>query len=413
MRQGVERLLPARLGTGFRWVVASSWISNLGDGFALSAGPLLVASQTRNPTLVALATLLQRLPWLMFALPAGVLADQKNRAAIVAAADLLRSGLLAALAILIVTGHVNIGLVLAAMLLLGTAEVFSNTSSATLLPLLVHRDDLALANSRLQAGFVTVSQLFGPPLGAALFAVSIPYPFVGQAILVGLGALLIGQVRRRAVIARTSAGWRIATEIVEGFRWVRRNAAVRTLVLTILVFNITFGAAWSVLVLYAKERLGMDALGFGLLTTAAAVGGIAGTTAYGWITRRISLFNLMRAGLIIETFTHLGLAVTTQQVVALAIMVAFGAHAFIWGTTSVTVRQRAVPHGLQGRVAGINAIATFGGLVIGSALGGPIASRWGITAPFWFACAGSAVFVILIWRELGHISHQEQAAVAF
>ena len=390
-------------------MVASSWISNLGDGFALSAGPLLVASRTHDPTLVALATLLQRLPWLVFSLPAGVLADQKNRAVIVAAADLLRGGLLATLAILIITGRVNIGLVLAAMLLLGTAEVFSNTASSALLPLLVHRDDLALANSRLQAGFVTVFQLAGPPLGAALFAISVPYPFAGQAILVGLGAVLITQVRRNAAIARASSVRRVGTEIVEGFQWVRRNAAVRTLVLTILVFNITFGAAWSVLVLYAKERLGMDAVGFGLLTAAGAVGGIAGTTAYGWITRRISLFNLMRIGLIVETFTHLGLALTTQQVVALGIMVAFGAHAFIWGTTSVTIRQRAVPHGLQGRVSSINALATFGRLVIGSALGGPIASHWGITAPFWFACVGSAAFVILMWRELGHIAHQEEA----
>ena len=411
MRQILERLLPARLGSGFRWLLASSWISNLGDGFALSAGPLLVAAQTHDPTLVALATLLQRLPWLVFALLAGVIADQRNRAAIVAAADLLRAGLLATLAVLIITGHANIEVVLAAMLLLGTAEVFSNTASATLLPLLVHRDDLTLANSRLQAGFVAVFQLAGPPLGAALFAVSIPSPFIGQAVLVGVGALLITQVGGRAAVARTSGVRGVRTEIVEGFRWVRRNAAVRTLVLTILVFNITFGAAWSVLVLYAKERLGMDAVGFGLLTTAAAVGGIAGTTSYGWITQRISLFNLMRAGLIVETFTHLGLALTTNQLVALGIMVAFGAHAFIWGTTSVTVRQRAVPHGLQGRVASINALATFGGLVAGSALGGPIASRWGITAPFWFACVGSAAFVVLIWRELGHIAHQEEVDV--
>ncbi|HVH64113.1 MAG TPA: MFS transporter, partial [Candidatus Dormibacteraeota bacterium] len=172
MRRILERLLPARLGTGFRWVLASSWTSNLGDGFALAAGPLLVAAQTRDPTLVALATLLQRLPWLLFAILAGVLADQRNRAAIVATADLLRSALLAVLAVLIITGRANIGLVLAAMLLLGTAEVFSNTASATLMPLLVRRDDLTLANARLQAGFVAVFQLVGPPVGAALFALS-------------------------------------------------------------------------------------------------------------------------------------------------------------------------------------------------------------------------------------------------
>lgn len=392
-------------------MLASSWTSNLGDGFALAAGPLLVAAQTRDPTLVALATLLQRLPWLLFAILAGVLADQRNRAAIVATADLLRSALLAVLAVLIITGRANIGLVLAAMLLLGTAEVFSNTASATLMPLLVRRDDLTLANARLQAGFVAVFQLVGPPVGAALFALSMPSPFVGQAVLVAVGALLIVQVRQSTFVARTSSAGRVGTEIVEGFRWVRRNAAVRTLVLTVFTFNVTYGAAWSVLVLYAKERLGMNAVGFGLLTTALAIGGIAGTSTYGWLTQRISLFNLMRAGLIIETFTHLALALTRQPGVALAIMVAFGAHAFIWGTTSVTVRQRAVPHGLQGRVSSINSLASFAGLVIGAAIGGPIAAQWGITAPFWFAFVGSGAFVVLMWRELGHIAHQEEEAV--
>ena len=90
-----------------------------------------------------------------------------------------------------------------------------------------------------------------------------------------------------------------------------RQPAVRTLVLTIFTFNITFGAAWSVLVLYATQRLGMGEVGFGLLTTVSALGGLLGTVCYGWITRRVSLGNIMRIGLIIETVTHLVLALTT------------------------------------------------------------------------------------------------------
>ena len=405
-------LLPARLGTRFRWLVASSWTSNLGDGFALAAGPLLVASQTRDPTLVALATLLQRLPWLLFAIPAGVLADRRGRSAIVATVDVARTAVLALLALAIISGRVDIAIVLAALFVLGTAEVFGNTAMAALPPLLVGRGDLVLANARLQTGLVVVFQLVGPPVGAALFALSVPLPFAAQALLVALGALFIVRVRAGTPSAPATTARRLRGDVVEGLRWVRHNAPVRTLVLTILTFNVTFGAAWSVLVLYARERLGMDAVGFGLLTTALAVGGIAGTGSYGWITQRVSLFNLMRVGLVIETFTHLALALTTRPLVALLVMVVFGAHAFIWGTTSVTVRQRAVPNELQGRVGSINSLATFTGIVVGSALGGPIAARWGITAPFWFAFAGSAVFVVAIWRELAHIAHQDQLTEA-
>jgi hypothetical protein len=70
----VQAVLPARMGTSFRWLVGSTWIGNLGDGMGLAAGPLLIASQTQDPLLVALAGLLQRLPWLLFGLYAGALA---------------------------------------------------------------------------------------------------------------------------------------------------------------------------------------------------------------------------------------------------------------------------------------------------------------------------------------------------
>jgi predicted MFS family arabinose efflux permease len=150
-------------------------------------------------------------------------------------------------------------------------------------------------------------------------------------------------------------------------------------------------------------------VGFGLLTTVSAVGGLAGTAAYGWITRRVSLGNLMRIGLILETLTHLGLALSRQAWVAVVIFFLFGAHAFVWGTTSVSVRQRAVPPALQGRVGSVNTVGVFGGLVVGSAVGGVLAENWGVTAPFWFAFAGSALFVVLIWGQLRHVAHTDEA----
>jgi predicted MFS family arabinose efflux permease len=204
----------------------------------------------------------------------------------------------------------------------------------------------------------------------------------------------------------------IRRDIAEGFRWAYEHAAVRTLVLTIFTFNITFGAAWSVLVLYATQRLGMGAVGFGLLTTVSAVGGIIGTLAYGRITRHVSLGDIMRIGLVIETFTHLALALTTVPWVAMVIFFVFGAHAFIWGTTSAAVRQRAVPSSLQGRVGAVNTVGVYGGLVIGSGIGGLLAQQWGVTAPFWFAFAGSAIFVVLIWGQLTHIAHADEETPA-
>ena len=405
----LETAAPRRLGTGFRWLMGSFWTSSLGDGIALAAGPLLVASQTDDPLLVAMAVLLQQLPWLLFGLHAGALADRLDRRTIVVTVDLFRVAVLAVLCAAIGTDRVSISVVLLALFLLGTAEVLADSASSTLLPMLVARSDLALGNARLMTGHLTLNQMAGPPVGAALFAAGSLWPFLTQAVLVGLAALMVSRLvlpphGRQLGPVQT----RMRAEIAEGYRWVRQHAAVRTLILTIFIFNITYGAAWSVLVLYAREQLGMGAIGFGLITTALAVGGVVGTASYGWITRRVSLGNVMRVGLVIETLTHLGLALATTPLVAMPIFVVFGAHAFVWGTTSITVRQRAVPTALQGRVNSLNSLGVYGGMVAGAALGGLIAQRFGVTATFWFAFLGSAVFLLVLWPQMRHVAHADE-----
>src|SRR5690606_40808571 len=127
--------LPRRMGSGFRWLLASSWTSNVGDGTAPAAGPLLVASQTASAFLVALAALLQRLPWLLLGLWAGAIADRVDRRAVVMVANALRALVVVALCVLLGTGHVSIGAVLAVMFLYGVAEVFADSASQTLLPM--------------------------------------------------------------------------------------------------------------------------------------------------------------------------------------------------------------------------------------------------------------------------------------
>ncbi len=408
----LETALPARLGRPFRWLVLSSWVTNVGDGIAVAAGPLLIASQTRDPFLVALGAMLSYLPALLMGLHAGAIADRLDRRRLVALADGCRVVVIALLVATIVTGEVSIAVVLVAIFLLGTGETFADTSSATLAPMLVARRDLGTANARIMGGFVVGNQLAGPPIGAFLFGLGHAWPFVTQCVCVALGVLLVLRVRLPAVVAEEDERGTIGAEIVAGVRWVAGHAAVRTLVLTILIFNITFGAAWSVLVLYSLDRLHMGSLGFGLLTSALACGGIAGMIGYGWLERHVSLGVIMRGGLVIETLTHLVLAVNTLPWVAMAVMVVFGAHAFVWGTTSQAVRQRAVPLPLQGRVNGVNRIATMGGIVVGSLIGGVVAGRWGVTAPFWFGFAGSALFLVLLWRQLLHIAHADEDHVA-
>ena len=404
--RAIEAIAPRRLGGSFRWLLAATFINNAGDGVVVAAGPLLVASETHDPFLVSLALLSEYLPVLLFGVIGGVAADRFDRRRMVVVVNLIRAAVLAVLVATIVSGTVTIAVVLVTLFALGTAETFANSASSTLIPSLVQRADLGLANARMQGAFLLMNQLVGPPIGAFLFAVGMALPFATNAAAFALGAVLISRV---AVSTRQLAGEgsSFRADMAEGIRWLAGHPPMRTLALTILTFNVTYGAAWSVLVLYATQRLGMNAVGFGLLTTAVAVGGIIGAFSYGALERRFSLADIMRVGLLIETFTHLTLALTTSAVVALAVLVVFGAHAFVWGTTSTVVRQRAVPNELLGRVSGVYRVAIVGGLVVGTPLGGLLASAFGITAPFWFAFVGSALLVTLLWRQFEHITHSE------
>jgi MFS family permease len=399
-----ETVAPRRLGRSFRWLLAATVINNAGDGVVISAGPLLVASQTRDPFLVSMALLSEYLPVLLFGVLGGAAADRFDRRRMVVAVNVVRALVLGGLVAVIVTGTVNIAVVLAALFVLGTAETFADAASSTLVPGLVAREDLGIANARMQGGFLLTNQLLTPPIGAFLFAAGMALPFATNAACFALGAVLVSRVVTGPG-GRAGEGSGLRAEMIEGIRWLVAHPPMRTLALTIFTFNITYGAAWSVLVLYAGERLGMDEVGFGLLTTAVAIGGVVGIASYGRLERRFALADIMRVGLVIETCTHLVLALTTSPAIALATLVVFGAHAFVWGTTSTVVRQRAVPDELLGRVTGVYRVAIVGGLVVGTPLGGLLARTSGITAPFWFAFVGSALLVTILWRQFDHIVH--------
>jgi predicted MFS family arabinose efflux permease len=403
-----ETIVPARLGRSFRWLLSASFVNNAGDGIAVTAGPLLVASMTRDPFVVSMALLSEYLPVLVFGVIGGVAADRFDRKRMVVVVNLGRAFVLVALVATIVSGSVNIALVLLALFILGTAETFADSASSTLVPSLVAREDLGIANARMQGTFVLTNQLLLPPVGAFLFAVGPAIPFAANAAGFALGALLISRVVTDVRAVRPDRPG-VRSEMLEGIRWLIGHPPMRTLALTIFTFNVTFGAAWSVLVLYAGDRLGMNEVGFGLLTTAVAVGGLVGTFSYGRLERRFALGDIMRVGLLIETGTHLVLALTTSAAVALATLVVFGAHASVWGTTSTVVRQRAVPDELLGRVGGVYRVAIMGGFAIGAPIGGLLAQAFGITAPFWFAFAGSALLVAALWRQFDNIVHAGEA----
>jgi len=405
----IARVLPAVLGRDFRWLWSSAAVTNLGDGLLLAAGPLLVTTLTREPLAVAMAVFLQQLPWVLLGIPAGAIIDRVDRRRLTIGVNLGRAVVLGLLATTVATGTVSLPIIFVATFLIGTAETFADNAASALVATRVPRDHLGIANARLTGTAIMTNQLAGPPIGALLFGLGMAIPFGVDAIAALSGAVLIARMADRPWIAPEGPPRHIRHEIADGFSWLWHHPPVRTLALTIFFFNVTFWAAISVYVLLAKERLGLDDFGYGLLITVGAIGGLIGSAAYGRLERRFALATLMRAGLLLETVTHLVLAVTTSALVAAATMTLFGIHTVVWGTTSTVVRQRAVPSALLGRVTSVYMLGNVGGAAIGSLIGGLIAQQFGITAPFWFGFFGSALLLMLIWRALVEIAHATAA----
>ena len=395
------------MGVAFRWNLASVWVGNIGDGIALAAGPLLVASQTRNPALIAAAAMASRVPNLFIGLFAGALADRVDRKRLVIVANLLRAVVLGGLILTIVTGWVSIWAVLVALLLVGTAEQFADSGTRTVLPMIVPKADLGIGSARQMAGYLVANELLGPPIGAFLFAVGMAAPFGAQAAAVLLAAWLFTRVELPTRGSQAKPDQPIGRDVAEGLRWIWGNKPVRTLSLLIFIFNLTWGAPWGILVLWAQDQLGVGAVGYGLLSTAIGLGGILAVLSYDWLEKRVSLATLMKACLTLEVLLHLALANTRHEWLALVLMFVFGSYAFVWGSVSNAVRMRATPMAYQGRVSSVYFFGLTSGLLVGQFLGGLIATRWGVAAPFWFAFVGAGVTLLLVWRQLGHIAHAD------
>lgn len=377
-------------------------VSNVGDGVTLAAGPLLLAALTDDPVLVGGGVFAQQLPWLLFSLVSGVFVDRLDRRRLIVVVDLARAAVVAALALAVATGHASVALVYACLFLLGTGETLADNASSALLPSLVRPADLPRANARLMAVHVVGNQLAAPPLGAALFVVAAALPFGLDAASFALSALLVAAVRGAPAPApapRRSVG----AEIGEALRWLWRHRVLRVIALCLCLMNMTLTGVMAVLVLYSRQRLGLGEAGYGLLLSASAVGGVVGTAIAAGVIARFGASAVLRVGLLVETATHLSLALARSPWVAGVTMGLFGVHAVVWGVITQSVRQREVPDELRGRVGSAYFLLAIGGSAVGALLGGVLAAGFGITAPAWFAFAVMVVLTAVAWRRFAAV----------
>jgi MFS family permease len=389
-REGEE---PGRLGLPFWRLWSASALSNLADGLVKIALPLVAVTVTDSPALVAGVALAVTLPWLLFALPAGALADRVDRRIAMLTANVTRAAAVAALAVAVVLGVESSGAAIWALylvaLLLGTAETVYDTCAQSILPQVVPRDRLPRANGRLIAAELTANEFVGPPLGGLLVAAGIALAFATPAALwaAAVGALLL--LRGGFAVPRREATT-LRADVAEGLRYLWRHRLLRTLATMTGLFNLATNATFAVFVLYAvgpHSAMHLTEAAYGLLFATIAAGSLVGAILADPIIRRLGRSRSLALGILGGVGT-VGIAAVTASplVIAVAFLVG-GVTNALWNVVAVSLRQRITPDRILGRINSSYRLVAWGTRPLGAAAGGLLGQLLGLRAVFAVAAA--------------------------
>jgi len=383
------------LGLSYWKLWTASVTSNLGDGIAQIAYPWLASAVTRDPVLIALIAVAQRLPWLLFTLPAGVITDRVDRRKIMVSMDVVRTILTLGVAAAVVASEsslptpeeiaggidiaTNYGLytvLVAASLLFGFAEVLRDNAAQTILPAIVEPEGLEVANGRLWGAEMVTNSFIGPPLGSFLIAFMFALPFFVDAGTFAVAAALVflipGDFRTHKDGSPGKVQW--GKEISEGFRWLWHHPLLRPMAIILGVMNALGMVGFATFVLFAQEVLGVSAFVFAILGTGGAIGGIIGSIAAPKISEKLGSGTSLYITLIGGAVTSLIIGLSSIWPMVWLMTTAFTFTAVLWNVITVSLRQTIIPDRLLGRVNSVYRFFAWGMMPIGLAIGGLIVS---------------------------------------
>jgi MFS family permease len=380
------------LGPAFRKLWIASAVSNLGDGARLTALPLLAATITREPELIAGVVLATRLPWLLLALLGGAVADRVDRRKLMATMQAVRCGLTALLTVAVMGDWAGLPLVYSVAFLLGVAEVLFDVAAVSILPAIVERDQLERANGRLLGVEIVANEFAGGPLGGALFALGRAAPFGLSVVTFGTAGLLVTRLHGSFAPARSSAPTTVWREIREGVTWLIGHRLIRTMAIMVGVMNMMLSANNAILVLFALERLRIGDVGFGLLLVPIALGSVIGSLVADRLRRLLGVGVTLIGSVVVMGIGLVGIGLTTSVTLVVVFSLVTGAANMTWNVITVSLRQSLIPDHLLGRINSVYRLLAWGTMPIGAALGGFLASALGLASPFLI---GGVVFLIL------------------
>ena len=389
------------LGRNYWKLWGASAASNLADGVFWIAFPLLAVRLTDSPVLVAGIMAVGRLPWLVFVLFAGALADRLDRRRTMVSVAVVRALVAGGLAIGIAAGVVTLPMLYVTAFVLGVGETLFDTAAQSIMPNIVDRYRLSRANGRLYAVELMMNQFVGPPLGGFLAGVAIALAFASSSAAFVVGAIALVSLSgtfRPAAPARDSS---VLEDIREGLRYLFGHRLLRTLALMVGVMNLASSAAFAVFVLYAVSPgpMGLNETGFGVLMTTLAAGSLLGSVVVERVERRLGRARLLFVAVLMSGLTLVTPGLTANPYIVGAAFALSGLGVVLWNVVTVSLRQRIVPDRLLGRLNASYRLLAWGSQPVGALLGGVVGEVFGLPAVF-IACGLGTALLLFAFRTV-------------
>ena len=375
----------------FNLLLTASTFSNLADGIAGYAYPWLFSLLTRDPLLISIVSVLVNLPRLIFVLYAGVIADKFNRQKILIFTRLGQVFLTSIFVVLIYLNLDNIPkevqfnepqfeskfLIISAAYLLafmfGLLEVTRDNAAQAFLPQIVSKDNLPKANGRLFGIEIVTNNFLGTPVGGFLIGLSLITPFIFDTLLMLVSVFFITGIKGKFERPEDINKDQNTSEMIrEGVEWLKNNTLLKRLAIYTGIANFFGSMQFPIMILFAQELIGLNAIQYSFLAYGAAIGGLVGSQVANKINAKLEESKTLLISVALFGIGMFAPYVTTNPFIVAG---SFGLSSFgsvLWNVQAVSIRQALIPDNLLGRVNSVYRLLALGLNPIGAIFGGAI-----------------------------------------
>jgi MFS family permease len=386
-------------------------ISELGSQISQLAIPWLAAVDLHaSPFAFSLIGVLGFLPFILFALPAGVWVDRLRRRQILIVGDSARAVLLALIPILWATGLLQIWHLLVLEFVIGIFTVFFDVAYQSYLPALIEREHLIDGNSKLQLT-VSIAQIGGPTLSGTLIGlITAPYAILTDAVSFVISSVFMISMKHRENLPRQDAAERrpqMWPQVKEGLAWVVGNRNLRAIAGCTGTSNFCSSLMFSILILYMVRVLHFSSIEAGAVFAVGSAGSIVGALYAGRLGKKLGVGSAIVLMAVVFSFAGLAYPLAPKSSplpVLMAAQLLFGFSAVAYNILQVSYRQAITPERLQGRMNAAMRWIVWGTIPLGTLAGGAIAQATSLHTALWVgAILGTPTFLWLVLSPLRSI----------